>query len=261
MMRNSEKIIVSLTTIDSRISAVGECLRTLLRQNYGNYEVRLNVSKDPYLLDKGVSENFVSECVPDGVSVVFVENTGPYRKLLPVLETVDENDIVVTVDDDVIYPDNFLSTLVAANMVYDCPIAYRGRDITIDSGGISGYGKWRKSNLTGSALSKLPTGKDGVLYRRRYFHRGVFDIDAAKALAPTTDDLWFKWHTAINGKDSVLLFDSLSESFDSIGCADVSLFESFNKHTNNDVVVCNLEKYMSSKYGWSMFSELRQKSL
>lgn len=255
-MNKSENIIVSLTTISSRIKNLSLCLKSLLDQNYLNYEIHLNISSGPYLIDKGISRALVKKTIPSGVKVFFVENSGPYRKLIPTLSRCGANDTIITVDDDVIYPNTLISTLTAANKIYDCPIAYRGREITCDSKKIANYGYWKKTALTGSGMAKLPTGKDGVLYKKRYFHSNVFNIELAQKLAPTTDDLWFKWHTALNGYPSVLIFNNLDESFNCIEDVGDNLFESFNKHTNNDIVVSNLESYMKSKMHWTLHSEI-----
>ncbi|WP_146131641.1 glycosyltransferase family A protein [Chromobacterium amazonense] len=256
-MTNNEKIIVSMTTISSRIDSITPCLKSLLEQNYDNYEVILNISESPYLIDAGISKEIAQREIPKDIKLSFVENTGPYRKLLPTLQNCSDNTPIITVDDDVIYPNNFISTLITANSIYDCPIAFRGREITVNDKRINNYNGWKKNNLTGSGMAKLPTGKDGILYRKRYFHKNVFNIDLAKKIAPTTDDIWFKWHTALNGFNSVLIFNSLLESFDCVQTDGDSLFESFNKHTNNDHVIFNIENYMKIHYGWTLYSEIK----
>lgn len=247
-----EKVIVTLTTISTRIANVHRVIESLLQQSYPNFEVRLYVSCSPYLLDEGVSTlpESLKRLRGPRFGVHYTENTGPYRKLMPALmEFRGTNRLLVTVDDDVIYPKDFLATLVTAETVYRCPVAYRGRRITLISGQIGPYKSWKKTMLAGCKGENLPTGKDGVLYRPSYFHDAVLDLDVAMKAAATTDDLWFKWHTALAGYPSVLLFDSLSASFATTGDEGVSLFDSFNKHTNNDMVVQALELYAQQKHG------------
>ena len=257
MLSNREKVIITLTTISSRINNIDQVLETLLKQDYINYEIRLYISREAYLLDKGIDDVPSKYLNDERLKIIYVENTGPYRKLMPALkEFFGTNQILITVDDDVLYPQNFISTLILANQIYDCPIAYRGRKITISETKINPYKQWEKNNLTGCSFSHLPTGKDGVLYRPSYFHKNVLDISQAIEIAPTTDDLWFKWHTVLNNKKSVLLFNTLSESFDITEETNETLFDSFNKHTNNDQIVESLEKNLNNKFQFNLFQKL-----
>lgn len=47
-------VFISLTTIDSRVDKVDLTVRSLLAQDYDNLSVVLHLSREPYLLDKGV---------------------------------------------------------------------------------------------------------------------------------------------------------------------------------------------------------------
>lgn len=252
-MKINEKVIISLTTISSRIAQINMVLNHLLKQDYENFEIRVHISKDSYLLDKGILDIDDNVLCDPKIKYIFVKNTGPYRKLIPVLnEFWGTHQAIVTVDDDVIYPSNLLSTLLVANQIFDCPIAFRGRKIKFDKTTILPYNQWQKTELSSCSISNLPTGKDGIFYRPSYFHKDVLDIDKAVELAPTTDDLWFKWYTVLNEKPSVLLFNSLADSFDVANETNETLFDSFNKHTNNDQVIQNLEEYFKHKYSKTM---------
>lgn len=252
-----EKVIVSLTTISSRIHRLHKVIESLLSQTYQNYIIHLYISHEPYLLDDGISSIpnnlHALEKSFDKFIIKFTNNTGPYRKLLPTLtEFWGCKQILVSVDDDVIYPPHFLATLVAAERLHHCPVAFRGRRATIDSGNFNKYSHWLKNNQAGKTMLNVPTGRDGVLYRPSYFLKNVLDIDSALHLAKTADDLWFKWNTTLNGYPSCLLSDSLSHSFDSVDGSFNSgpnLFESFNEHGKNDAVVCALEKHFLQNLG------------
>lgn len=256
-MKIVENVIISLTTISSRFAQMNTVLGHLLEQDYKNFEIRVHISKEAYLLDKGISEIGDDALADPRIKYIFVENTGPYRKLMPTLaEFFDTNQAIVTVDDDVIYPSNFLSTLLVANQIFNCPIAFRGRRMKFNTATISPYAQWYKSELSGCSMDNLPTGKDGILYRPSYFHKDVLNINKALELAPTTDDLWFKWHTMLGNKPTALLFSSLAESFD-VSCeTNETLFDNFNKHTNNDQVIQSLEEYFKHKYSKTMLSSI-----
>jgi hypothetical protein len=253
----SEKIIVSLTTISQRIHNIHKVILSLLNQSYQNLDVYLYLSEEPYLLDEGIKELpfKLLELKNDDkrFKINFVRNTGPYRKLIPVLsEYWGSSQQIITVDDDVRYPPDAIATLVLAERIYSCPVAFRGRRAVLKKDGLALYNCWLKTGQAGRAILNVPTGKDGVIYRPSYFKRNVLDVSKAMQLAKTTDDLWFKWHTALNGYPSTLLFDSLEESFDSVGLPNEtsSLFCSFNEHGSNDTVIANLETFFSMQKGF-----------
>jgi hypothetical protein len=74
------------------------------------------LSENPYLLDRGFKKvpEWLTELVDSNkVSVKFVENTGPYRKLLPLLEEKwNSDEIIITVDDDTEYNPKLVETMV-----------------------------------------------------------------------------------------------------------------------------------------------------
>jgi len=100
----SGKLLVSLTTISHRVDSLHAVLETLLSQTRPPDELHLFLSDHAHLLDAGIRH------VPKALTLLanshrlhihYVKNTGPYRKLLPLLRrTWDEDVCIVTVDDD-----------------------------------------------------------------------------------------------------------------------------------------------------------------
>ena len=48
------------------------------------------------------------------INVKWVPNTGPYRKLIPMLRESRPTDIIITADDDIFYGENWLPGLLKA---------------------------------------------------------------------------------------------------------------------------------------------------
>ena len=105
-------ITVSLTTIESRLPHLHRVIESLHKQDVLPKEIRLYVSRDPYLLDKGISagDPHIKELQKFPLlQVKWVNNTGPYRKIFPFLQehfahSVAIDQLFVTVDDDTLYP-------------------------------------------------------------------------------------------------------------------------------------------------------------
>lgn len=264
-----DKIIVSLTTIASREQSLRETVASLVVQETKyEYEVRIHISSDAYLLDTGFSDepSWVSslplgrKCT--GINVVFTSNTGPYRKLLPVLEeafSTGRDPVIVTCDDDTIYPDDWLDRIVDVYLTCRCIVAYRGHTIALtDTGDVAPYAKWIAEPKSLLSLRNLPTGKDGVLYRASMFNTAVHDIEAAMKHAPTSDDLWFRWHT-ISSFIPCRIINIQNDKFRSTASFqdEVSLWERFNSSGGNDRAVMALEAIFAERTGAANISRFR----
>lgn len=97
------KIIVSVTTTKARFDIFFYGLQSLKRKNHDNYFIFVNIPHEKYLHNEGIDliQDWISG---ENIRVNFVQkNTGSYRKLVPTLDALDEEDIVITADDDVLY--------------------------------------------------------------------------------------------------------------------------------------------------------------
>jgi hypothetical protein len=70
------------------------------------------------------------------------------------------------------------------------------------SRGFADYTNWH-DGLHEPRLGNLPTGQSGVMYRRSYFPADL-QLEAALRLAPTHDDLWLRWLTALQGVPALI---------------------------------------------------------
>jgi hypothetical protein len=266
----SPKIIVSMTTIFDRLQYLPKVISTLLSQSLRPYRIDLNISHGSYLLDKGISADnpiILDLQLNKNINVNWVDNIGSYRKIWPLMEEyfsseIEQDSIFVTVDDDTLYPEYFLETLYEQYKIHNCIIAFRGRHIEIQDRQIAPYNCWSLGKTVPS-LCNLPTGKDGVLYSTKYFTKDFLNLDIAQRLANTADDMWIKWHCALNGVPALILnpiaCTSDYKSFPVV-CYDSeyrgnSLYTIHNKTTaynKNDDAVQELEKYYKSVYGYDM---------
>lgn len=264
-------ITITLTTIHSRLQYLPQVIESLHRQTLPPAAILLNISHEPYLLDQGIS-------VDDPVlielqrnmpllRVNWVPNTGPYRKIFWWMEqhfsqAVTEDKLFVTVDDDTLYPEDFLQRLYEEYLLHDCVVAFRGRHMELDEGAISVYSKWTWGR-TERTLANLPTGKDGILYNTKFFTRDFLALQDALRLAPTADDLWIKWHCALNGVPAIILNpEACTSDYKSFPVVNydksyrsVSLFAQHNSagsHGKNDKAVLDLEAHFLQRWGYNL---------
>ncbi|WP_431305212.1 methyltransferase domain-containing protein [Sediminicoccus sp. BL-A-41-H5] len=200
-------LTISLTSIRSRIGHVDRVIRSLLAQSPAPDHVMLVLSQEPYLLDEGVPP----EALPPGLrqlwaegrfELVYAENTGPYRKLLPALRRhAGEERLIVTADDDMVYPEGWLACLVETYRRHRCVVGHRCRAIPVQGGRFLPYADWELLTAGPDIFGEVPegqrglftiaTGFRGILYNTRFFpDLGL--IEELRALAPRQDDLAFK---------------------------------------------------------------------
>lgn len=123
-----------------------------------------------------------------------------YKKLIPALRDFPD-DIIVTIDDDILYTPDLLGALLRVHKRYPhAVIAHRVRKI---QPGLP-YRKWRKLKWYDFIFKKyrqsfryMQTGVGGVLYPPHSLDTDMLDPAIFTKLAPTTDDLWF-WAAAVS---------------------------------------------------------------
>ncbi|MFG6139551.1 hypothetical protein [Halomonas sp. B23F22_10] len=195
-------ITVNLTTTSQRLDFCRISLTSILLQSRLPDRINLWISKEPYLRDTGIADSEavdqLLESLPEVgkgyVSIRWVPNTGPYRKLIPMLREATRDDVIVTADDDIFYGRDWLSGLLAA---YEesggKPVASRVRSKRVNFlGKKTSYIYW---GLIGhSVVAKddfiITFGGGAVLTRSMFDEQDIAD-DSFFGLAPTADDLWY----------------------------------------------------------------------
>ena len=189
-------LIVSVTSISSRLPVLRHTLISLLDQHCKPDRIVLLLSKEPYLMDDGVSDlpHWLDAMVARrDIELQWVENTGPYRKLMPLYRTATDDDVIVTCDDDVIYGPEWLSSLMQTAKAHPNAIVCgrARRPAKNPLGRRKSYLIWQVVPLGSSGPDLLPIGIAGVVYRKPLLDPGIMLSDDYKTLAPKQDDLWF----------------------------------------------------------------------
>jgi hypothetical protein len=205
---------VSLTSIYQNQRILLKTLESLKTQTLRPQAVEIFLSEEPYLVDQGFKNRAISD--PELAiflntnaslfKVNWVPNTGPYRKLLPILkEKWTEDCLIVTVDDDTCYHPNLLENLLADYNTHRCVVNYRGFTPALTKLADLEYNK--KASLCPKYLYNFPTGKAGILYHPAFFHKTgelIFDQTIYLDTCKTADDIWFALIRILNGIECYL---------------------------------------------------------
>ena len=187
-------IIISLTSIPSRLTKVHITIRSVLNQSKAPNKVLLWLNEE----DKNKIPNSLKILEGEVFEIRFTPLKCSHKKLIHTLEEFPEA-IIVTCDDDFIYDFTWLEKIYNEHLEH--PKAVIGnftRQIRYNSNGeLLIYKKWRSENSAPSDLT-LAIGAAGILYPPKSLSPIVTNIDLALELTPKADDLWFKAMSYIN---------------------------------------------------------------
>jgi hypothetical protein len=188
-------VVISLTSIPSRLSTLHLTIKSLLNQEVSFEKIILWLHRDlennlPSALRKLQGKRF---------EIRYCATTEPHRKLIETLKLHPDR-IIVTCDDDVMYPDDWLFRLLKSwKHSPDDIIAHRCRKIRIKDGEIMPYRTWHSEPAgQGSSLS-VALGWGGVLFPPGSLDDRALDRDAYMRLSPRADDLWYKAMATLKG--------------------------------------------------------------
>lgn len=122
----SDKIIVSFTSWPKRINKCVHTIELMLTQTLMPDKIILNLSYDEFKNKENDLPIDLLQIIKNNelCEIYWVkENTKPYKKLIPTLKRFP-NDVIITIDDDIEYPLNFVEEMYKEYLAYDkqCPI-------------------------------------------------------------------------------------------------------------------------------------------
>lgn len=178
-------VIISLTTHSDRLYEVCLAIESIMQGTVKPDDIVLWL--DEY--DERPLPITLQRQMERGLKVLRTADMRSYTKLLPALRQFPDADIV-TIDDDIFYPYDFLEALLATH--HSCPqaiVANMVMQVSRDSEGIpQGIQQWPYITTPSDPFFE---GFGGVLYPASCLPDEVFNERLFKDLCPTADDVWF----------------------------------------------------------------------
>jgi len=183
-------VVVTLTSIPSRLQTLHLTIRSLLAQQRKPEKIILWLNYDlrDHLPDA------LTRLVGDIFEIRFEGLSCSHRKLIFALDAFPDR-VLVTCDDDLMYPPDWLERLYSDHDAFPLDIlAHECRRITRDAHGVLlPYRDWPTVSEPGiSGPDVLAIGYGGVLYPPGCLAPEATDSPLFLRLAPKADDLWFK---------------------------------------------------------------------
>lgn len=247
-IKRSTQLVVSLTSHPGRIDVVEKTIDSLLRQSIKPDAVVLWLEETKFPNREKSLPKSLLRYRKFGLSIKwYVKEIRSYCKLVPELK--DNPDVViVTADDDVLYPEDWLEKLYVSYLKYPneihCHHAY-GYYVNNDDM----ITRLDVDNTVGYlSKSVIPMGVGGVLYPPASLFSDVTNEDVFCDIAPTNDDFWFWAMGKLNDTKSRLVEGYVGNIVCIDGTQDCGLCNNENDMTNIGIQFKNIiEKYPTLK--------------
>lgn len=187
---SGETGVVSITTHGIRLNKVHATIESIIRGKDQPKELILWLDDEVSYSDL---PTLLRAQIVRGLKVKLSRNFGPHTKYYPYVMQGSENQILVTADDDIIYPFDWFSGLLKAEKLNPGKIlCYRARRITKnpEGSGFSNYYSWPICRHGYVGRDAFFTGVHGVLYPIA-FQRMLLNMhDDFMKVCPFADDVW-----------------------------------------------------------------------
>lgn len=193
------ELIVSLTSYGSKLQLLYLTIESLLHQTIKPNRIILWLDETKYNSFDSIPMA-LHEQEKRGLEIRLCEDVRSYTKLIPTLVNYPDA-VVVSVDDDMLYPIDFVERLYRAYQKDPSKIYfYRGHYVLFDKNGEPRpYLDWVKQGAKGCDIYNFPTGVGGILYPPHCYHEDMTNKELFLQLCPNADDVWFKTMTFLKG--------------------------------------------------------------
>lgn len=242
--QRKERIIVSLTSYPERFAQIHTALKSIMLQT---------VKPDKIIV--WLDEDVKRECFTPKMHAL--EQYGieyrtmpgdlkPHKKYIHAMQEFPD-DIIITVDDDLIYAKDVIETLMKTHARYPNAVcARRVHKMTKKADGtIASYNDWlgEYCGCDTPSHALIATGVGGVLYPPHCLYEKAFDEELIMALSLKADDIWLKFMELLNGT-YVVWTPCKFPMPDLIEKEQKTSLKSENVGQNkNDVYFANVQKY------------------
>ncbi|WP_179018590.1 hypothetical protein [Winogradskyella forsetii] len=192
---SNSDVIVSLTSFPARIDFVYLAIKSMLNQKRRPKKIILWLGEEYFPNGEENLPNSLLELKSLGLEIQFCEDIRAHTKYYYAFQKYPD-ELIVTVDDDIIYPVNLLQKLLEIHSKYpNCVVANRVRIMELDNEGYKPYREWRLNRLESNknpSMKLIATGVGGVLYQSSLFQKSLYDLEGIKKINCIGDDIWLK---------------------------------------------------------------------
>ena len=193
------ELVISLTSYGNKLQLLYLTIESLFRQTVKPNKIILWLDQTKYDTYESIPVALHKQ-EERGLEIRLCEDVRSYTKLVPALLNYPDS-IIISVDDDIIYPIDFIERLYRAYQKDSSKIYfYRGHYVLFNEDGTPRpYIEWVLKGAKGCDIYNFPTGVSGILYPPHCYHEDMTNKDLFLKLCPYADDVWFKAMTMLKG--------------------------------------------------------------
>lgn len=184
-----QEVIVSLTTYGKRLYDVSVTIESIMQGSMRPNRIILWLGED---MRDVILPITLQNQQKRGLEIMYCKDIRSYKKLIPTLQRYSQS-IIITIDDDLIYPYSLVENMV--NMHLKFPkhiIANRIHRIVLNDNRPVSYMKWDFCvNPKDASYLYFFTGAGGVLYPPCSLHPEVLNEEVFVDICKFADDIWF----------------------------------------------------------------------
>lgn len=205
-IKREPRVIVSLTSYPRRINTIVPVIDSLLRQSLKPDMLILWLAEAEFPKREQSLPRRLRRYAKFGLQIEWCDNIKSYKKLVPALRKYPE-DIIVTADDDILYPETWLESLYTAHILHTdeivCQYAYQPcldrQSPQLRSRIVKQPGLLSGTQIVGSG--------GGALFPPRSLCEDITDVSLFGTLAPHNDDYWIWAMAKLKGTPMRLVDD------------------------------------------------------
>ena len=180
-----EKIILSLTSFPARIHVVGYTLKSLFNQTIKPDKIILWLAEEQF--QNVELPILLQDLGRKGLEIRYCKDLRSHKKYFFALQEQKKDELIITYDDDLIYPENSIELLYKKHLQYpDCIVCNRAQEcLATEENTLEPYNKWKVYSNEGinSPSTKLfPSTGGGTLYPFGAVDKEAFNEIALKEL-------------------------------------------------------------------------------
>lgn len=193
------KVVVSLTTYGTRTAYVHLAIESIARGTVRPQRIILWLDESESLANPPKQ---LRRLARRGVEILPCSNFGPHKKYYPYVQSLDDNQFsepLVIVDDDFVYPDSWLESLLESYKSFPEAVSCtRAHEMQV-SGVPLPYSAWPSCQSDQPDVRTFATGVGGVLYPPTVL-RSIKSLGTKfEQCAPRADDVWLHYVTVSTG--------------------------------------------------------------
>lgn len=234
---NFGKIFISLTTYPTRIESAYFSILSILNQTVKSNKIILTLIEDEFPNGEGEFPQKIQDLKEKGIEFLWAkENLRPHNKYFYSMQKYPDA-IIITIDDDILYPKDTIAKLVASYQKFPNAISalhtdkfsIKNSQLDLYSKAIIGY----KKDLFQPKLDLMAEGFAGVLYPPSILPKETYNIQLIKKCTPIADDIWLKC-IELKNNIPVVCADNNHRIIVQVDVQDTALFKKNNLMKFND---------------------------